>query len=97
MPPLCISRGSVPRVTSWCTVRPQQSEYLIHNAKTDEMHLIPPVGYCVLQLCDGLNTVSDILERLGGAGVDRLEGERRLSTFVEELMARGILEVDDGG
>ena len=89
-----IDGRSVLCLNPWCTIRAQQSEYLVHNARSDELHLIPPVGYYVIQHCDGLNSVTDILERLHDRAGDRGEGQRRLLAFLEDLVARGILELN---
>ncbi len=39
--------------TAHCTVRPQESQHLIYNNKTDEMHLVSPTGAYIYELCDG--------------------------------------------
>ena len=80
----------------WCTVREQEERYLVYNPRTDELHLVPPTGFYVFSLCDGLNTVGEIQTRLeevlaGDSGLLR----QRLHAFLAGLIERGILEVAD--
>src|SRR4051794_9969160 len=82
--------------TPWCTVREQEERYLVYNPRTDELHLVPPTGFYVFSLCDGLNTVAEIQARLEKA----LTGDSallrpRLHSFLAALLERGILEVSD--
>jgi hypothetical protein len=80
----------------WCVTREQEDQYLIYNVRTDEMHLVPPTGFYVYQLCDGLRSVGELEAQLAPA-VDACEQEARVGirTFVEQLVTRGILV--DGG
>ena len=45
-----VATHTVPRPTPWCVAREMEDRYLVYNVKTDEMHLIHPVGYYVYQL-----------------------------------------------
>jgi hypothetical protein len=83
--------------TSWCVVREQGTEFLVYNRKTDELHLLPPSGYFTFRLCDGVNTVADIEQQLACELGDRSANVRSvLHDFLDKLMARGIVEVEDG-
>lgn len=81
--------------TSCCTVREQEEQHLFYNTQTDEMHLIPKTGAYIYELCDGLTTINDIEGLLHGVlGGDRLEITTLLMKFLEQLVARGLLEED---
>jgi coenzyme PQQ synthesis protein D (PqqD) len=82
--------------TPWCTIREQEERYLVYNSRTDELHLVPPTGFYVFSLCDGLNTVDEIQTRLEKvlAG-DSAPLRPRLQAFLAGLLERGILEVAD--
>lgn len=83
--------------TPWCVVREQENQYLFYNTRSDEMHLVPPLGYFVYCLCDGARTVDDLrseIERLFPEC--RTETDSHLSTFLAKLIERGILEVEHG-
>lgn len=82
--------------TSWVVVRPQKGSYLFYNSRTDELHLIPPTGHAIYELCDGLSTVDDIYNHLSEA----LDAEssvlrERLTDFLGALEARGLVERAD--
>lgn len=83
--------------TTWCVVREQGKEFLIYNRQTDELHLLPPTGYFAFRLCDGVNTVADIERQLASDLGDRSSHLRNvLHDFLNKLIARGIVEVEDG-
>ena len=82
--------------TPWVVVRPQRESYLFYNSHTDELHLIPPTGYAIYELCDGLSTVDDIRCHVSEA----LDAEpsilcERLNNFLGALEARGLVERAD--
>ena len=82
--------------TTWVVVRPQKGSYLFYNSRTDELHLIPPTGHAIYELCDGLSTVDDIRDRVSKA----LDAEpavlrERLKGFLGALEARGLVERAD--
>jgi len=80
--------------TTWCAVREQEDQYLIYNRKTDELHLLPPTAHCVFQLCDGLNTVSDIVYILADVFHTDISGMRHvLDKYLSSLLERGIVEM----
>lgn len=82
--------------TPWCTIREQEERYLVYNPRTDELHLVPPTGFYVFSLCDGLNTVNEIQARLEKVlAEDSAPLRQRLHAFLAGLIARGILEVAD--
>lgn len=83
--------------TSWVVVRPQKENYLFYNSKTDELHLIPPTGHAIYELCDGLRSVEDICDYVSAA----VDGEpstwrERLQEFLRALETRGLVERADG-
>lgn len=91
-----LASDTVLQPTPWCTVREQEERYLVYNPRTDELHLVPPTGYYVFSLCDGLNTVDEIQTRLGKAiAGDSTLLRQRLHAFLAGLIERGILEVSD--
>lgn len=82
--------------TSWVVVRPQRDSYLFYNSRTDELHLVPPTGHVVYELCDGLRTVDDIADHLAQAlDVEPAILRERLSSFLGTLEARGLVERSD--
>ncbi len=90
------SPATVLKPTSWCSVREQEEQYLIYNSKTDELHLLPPMAFLVLQLCDGLTSIAGLENFLLAA----FEGEpQSLKPLVHKLLVgfvnRGILETDN--
>ena len=88
------ARDAVPQWTGSCVVRQQKEGYLFYNSRTDELHLVPPTGFLVYQLCDGLRTTGEIEQWLAEA----IPGSRQatseaLGQFLGALVARGILEM----
>ncbi len=82
--------------TPWCVVRKQEDSYLVYNSKTDELHLIPPLGFYIYQLCDGLRTVSEIRQLLGiGIDTNPTSVKNTLDDFIDQLVQRGILEIEN--
>lgn len=91
-----VSALTVLRPTPWCVTREQQDRFLVYNVKTDEMHLIPPTGYYVYQLCDGLRSVGQLEQELAltiAAPDDEVSW--RVRQFLEQLLTRGILTIDE--
>ena len=89
-----LSGDSVLQPTLWCTVREQEARYLVYNPRTDELHLVPPTGFYVFSICDGLNTVDEIQSSLAKAlAEDPALLRQRLHAFLAGLIERGILEV----
>lgn len=43
-PDAVIAADTVLRQTTWCVMREQRDEYLVYNPRTDELHLISPLG-----------------------------------------------------
>lgn len=80
--------------TSWCVVRQQEDCYLVYNTRTDELHLIPPLGFYVYQLCDGLHSAQDLERDLSALGRPTTPDAGHLRPFLEELFERGIIDVD---
>lgn len=91
-----LSSLSVLCATPWCVAREQEDRILVYNVRTDEMHLIPPTGYYVYQLCDGLRTVGQLEREIARAIAGPDEVSIRVREFLEQLVARGILTIDDG-
>jgi hypothetical protein len=82
--------------TEWVVVRPQKGSYLFYNSRTDELHLIPPTGHAVYELCDGLRTVDQIGDQLSeGIDAKPLQLRDRLTDFLGALEARGLVERAD--
>jgi hypothetical protein len=91
--------GTVLKQSSSCTVRRQEQQYLFYNTLTDELYLMPPLGFYVCQLCDGLTTVHELEERLLGALQGGPEAvSAKIREFLSSLVDRGLLEIaaDDG-
>jgi len=80
--------------TAHCTVRAQRDQHLVYNSRSDELHLIPPIGIYVYELCDGLATIGDMEDALTRA-TGRQPGEVRhdLTRYLSMLIARGILAI----
>ncbi len=82
--------------TPQCTVRPQRDHYLIYNARTDELHLVPPSGNYVYELCNGIATIADIERALVQATGRSLAIVRhQLTEFLAMLVDRGLLAIDE--
>jgi hypothetical protein len=91
---IAVTHNTFLQATPWCTIRPQKEGYVVYNARTDELHLISESGFRVYQQCDGLHTVGEIARewiRDDGKQVPSADGN--LQTFIEQLLARGILEI----
>jgi len=69
--------------TPWCVLRQQVGEYLVYNSRTDELHLISPLGHYLYLLCDGLRTVAEIQE---------LVPRDDVAGYLADLADRGILQ-----
>src|SRR6476660_906938 len=80
-----------------CVLREQVGQYLIYNARTDEMHLVGDAGYRAYCLCDGSRTVGGVVDALRPDVADEVPEElaERTREFLEALVARGILEAAD--
>ena len=85
-----ISSETILQPSTLCVARPQKGGYLFYHYRTDELHLVPPEGYYVYQLCDGLRSVGEI-ESLFKFEPSTAPDPIRI--FFEELILRGILEV----
>lgn len=80
--------------TAWCTIRPQKEGYVFYNARTDELHLISETGFAIYQRCNGLYSVGEITEDLGGSDAQLTPSSAEsLHSFLEQLLVRGIVEV----
>jgi Coenzyme PQQ synthesis protein D (PqqD) len=89
-----VAVDDIPTPTTACVARRQSSAYLFYNSRTDEMHLVPPTGFYVFQLCDGCNSVGDIESILGcNLGVDPKDLTTAVRNFLGDLVDRGILEL----
>lgn len=73
--------------TTWCVVREQRDEYLVYNSRTDELHLISPLGHYLYLLCDGLRTVAEIQALL------EPDTGTAAPAFLTKLVARGVIEL----
>jgi hypothetical protein len=79
--------------TEWVVVRPQKGSYLYYNSRTDELHLVPPTGHAVYELCDGLRTIDQISDHLSeGIDAEPFELRNRLTEFLGALEVRGLVE-----
>jgi hypothetical protein len=86
VPDTAINPDTVLSPTTWCVVREQRAEYLVYNSRTDELHLISPMGRYLYLLCDGLRTVAEIqalLPQAAGAAIPE---------FLAGLVTRGLVE-----
>ncbi len=82
--------------TSWCISRKEEVSYFIYNSKSDEMHLIPPTGYYIYQLCDGLRSISEIIEIFESSMNNNKEViSTKVCEFLKELIEREILEFEN--
>ena len=90
-----LTKDVVLRPSAVCTVRRQEEQYLFYNTVTDELYLMPPTGYYVFQLCDGVTPIGNLAESLKSvleAGNEH--AGNRLYEFLTSLVKRGILEVE---
>jgi hypothetical protein len=89
-----ISDTTILRPADRCVVREQVDQFLVYNGSTDELHLIPPTGFFVYALCDGLRTVNELQDIVGTAlQSDPALLRQRLQDFLSALVDRGVLEV----
>lgn len=89
--------NDVLKPTKWCIAREQKGGFLFYNSRTDELHLVPPTGHYVYQLCDGLRTIGDIESILSQALQNPSHEVREaLQAFLSCLVARGVLEIQHG-
>jgi len=76
-----------------CIVREQVDQYLLYNARTDELHLLEPTGFYAYCLVDGSRTVAEV-EALLGDSIDAepsvLQAAAR--SFFRDLVDRRLLE-----
>ncbi len=94
MAPQALAPDTVLRSAPWCVVREQEERHLVYNQRTDELHLLPHTGYYAYRLCDGWNTVGEIVDDLTARMNDDPAAVREgVQRFFSMLMARGILEV----
>jgi len=93
-----INDTTIPWPAPGCVIRKQEEQYLIYNRKSDELHLIPPTGYFVFQLCDGFNSIADIENLIASSlNSDKAELQRVVYDFIGKLVERGILNLEYGG
>lgn len=89
-----LSENTILAPASQCTVRQHDQEYLVYNVKSDELHLIPQIGFFVYQLCDGITNIREIQEELQSRCVSTGgDLQERLYSYVDQLVERGILEI----
>jgi hypothetical protein len=86
IPEATTTLDTVLRTTAWCVVREQREEYLVYNSRTDELHLISPLGHYLYLLCDGLRTVGEVQALFEPATASAIPG------FLATLVARGVLQ-----
>jgi hypothetical protein len=59
---------------------------------------MPPTGYYVFQLCDGVTTVGQLHERLTMSFPESPENvQAKLNEFLGSLLDRGLLERESNG
>lgn len=91
---IALARDSIPQSTGSCVIRQQKESYLFYNSRTDELHLVPPTGFLVYQLCDGLRTAGEVEEWLADAiPQGRQAIGESVKQFLAALVSRGILEM----
>ncbi len=89
-----VSPDAVHRAARRCIVREQVDDYLVYNADTDEMHLLPPLGMHAYLLCDGSRTAEEVAILLAdamGLACDESVAER-VCAFLGALVTRRVLE-----
>ena len=81
-----------------CVVREQVDQFLVYNADTDEMHLVPPLGMHAYWLCDGTRVAEDVALLLADAAGRALDRELAdgVYVFLNALVARRLLELAPG-
>jgi hypothetical protein len=81
--------------TPHCVVREQEDRYVVYNSRTDELHLIPPLGHYLYRLCDGVHDVGAICRAFAaGASDGGAEARQRIVAYLEALVTRGVLQGD---
>ena len=89
-----LKKNYILRQSDSCVMRIQEQQYFIYNTKTDEMYLLPPVAFYVLQLCNGLNTVGELEDVLCDFFVVSSEVAKiKLNEFLRSLLDRKIVEL----
>lgn len=80
--------------TPHCVLREQENQYVVYNARTDELHLIPALGHYLYHLCDGLRDVGSIWRAFTSAAPEDADVRTCITAYLEKLVARGILQED---
>ena len=76
-----------------CVVRPQDERHLIYNPRTDELHLLHPEAYVVYLLCDGLNTIDDIIDKVARLGAETREATTEaVIDLISALIKKGVIK-----
>jgi hypothetical protein len=87
------ARDMIPQPAGCCVIRRQKDGYLFYNSETDELHIVPSIGYFIYQLCDGLRTVGEIEQWIEEAIPHQRDLARdAVGRFLDALIARGVLE-----
>jgi hypothetical protein len=75
-----------------CVVRPQDECHLIYNSRTDELHLARPEAYLVYLLCDGLNTIEEIVDTVASVSLETREATAAaVMDLISALLKKGII------
>jgi hypothetical protein len=91
---LTLSAASVLGPTPYCIARPQLEGFVVYNPRTDELHLLNAESFCVYQLCDGLLSIAEVQSATGASSNDSAVSAE-IRSFLEKLIARGLLEIVD--
>lgn len=90
-----LTASTVLKATPWCVVREQEERYLVHNSRTDELHLLPPTAFYVYGLCNGWRSFEEIEGELRARMREEpgllLDGLRKLCAM---LLERGLVEIE---
>ncbi len=90
-----LSLDSILIQSPYCIVREQESQFLIYNTHTDEMHLVAPLGNYIYQLCNGINSIDDIChgffqQEKNNAKVNPLNDS--ILNYFESMLQRGLVK-----
>lgn len=92
-----INSASVPRKSERIAARAVDGKALVIALDERRIHKLNAVGTCVLEQCDGANDVKAIAEQVARRfQVDASTAERDAVTFLQQLAAHGVIELEPG-
>ena len=90
-----LAPNTIPLPSKGTVTRKETRGTLLFQVETDEMYFLPEKAFSFFRLCDGTRTVEQIEQLLAHYQPEFAteEGREQIEHFLEELAARGLVEL----